>query len=664
MAFSCDRTKYATYCCLCCCGGLPIVAVIKAAITIPFALLMHCVPTTLIALLLLPHDIFLTYRALMATNKIGRNLKFGGMLLLPFCLVSWPIMVCFVSCVVAVFYPLCLAMAGTFSDDSSLFFSGSCCYPSCDTNHDTSDTFLGNPLPKLMYWVVDFWDMNYHNLFGVTEELRHHRLSDGEKPFDVPILKVLLGFVQGCLCLAFALCVNTITFAIKFPIFALAGLFASIKWPLEEASGGGLWLLMLPLSLGISVGLVWPFLLAACILLQLVLLPLSIGASSALASYNHDSLYAGFQSCMYLLSKYNGQFVRAILFCLPDVCLLSETHDGPYMYMPHCGNPEQRKPNGNAQQGTANFTFEDNYRNARDAERVAIVSHRATPALSTAGTTLRVASNTEVFLKLSLVYNNLFKEIGKLLLEGLTFNYITKTEVLSAIAMSPNHELCNRMIVAASIQLAIRSLQHKDVLNQDDLLMSDGTVVTKENVPTGQLARAVHPYLTSIKRDLRDCLELYNVVLECKGGAAPATVGVDSVEVGVVVEDVETGAAKDNTGTAIEKADVLERRNCWPGYFKYILNTGNPTESGNSFGPNSGDGVTIIENGDFDALFTDENKLKPELARRHEIETLLRHAFLMGHELASHNIGLMFGFRRNFAASARVAINDFSSHQQ
>ena len=206
---------------------------------------------------------------------------------------------------------------------------------------------------------------------------------------------------------------------------------------------------MLPLSLGISVGIVWPFLLAACILLQLVLLPLSIGASSALASYSHDSLCAGFQSCMYLLSTYNGQFVAAIRSVSGSG---DNFPDNYYMYMPHCGIPEERKPNSNAQQGTANFTFEDNYRNARDAERVAIVSHRATPALSTAGTTLRVASNTEVFLKLSLVYNNLFKEISKLLLEGLTFNYITKTEVLSAIAMSPNHELCNRMIVAASIQ--------------------------------------------------------------------------------------------------------------------------------------------------------------------------------------------------------------------
>jgi len=82
----------------CCCVGLPIIGLIKGLIMVGPILILSIFGLTGIALILLPYDIVLTYRALFRTSIVEINLKIIGMLLLPIALVVWPILVFFVCC--------------------------------------------------------------------------------------------------------------------------------------------------------------------------------------------------------------------------------------------------------------------------------------------------------------------------------------------------------------------------------------------------------------------------------------------------------------------------------------------------------------------------------------------------------------------------------------
>lgn len=51
----------------CCCGFLPVVAIIKTCIIAVPVLILNVIPITFISIILLPHDIFLTYYTLYKT---------------------------------------------------------------------------------------------------------------------------------------------------------------------------------------------------------------------------------------------------------------------------------------------------------------------------------------------------------------------------------------------------------------------------------------------------------------------------------------------------------------------------------------------------------------------------------------------------------------------
>jgi hypothetical protein len=67
---------------------------------------MFVIPNTLIAILLLPHDIYFTYYTILKTEFIGKNLKSLAMLLLPFPLISWPPFVLASSLIYSVLYSI------------------------------------------------------------------------------------------------------------------------------------------------------------------------------------------------------------------------------------------------------------------------------------------------------------------------------------------------------------------------------------------------------------------------------------------------------------------------------------------------------------------------------------------------------------------------------
>ena len=99
---------------MCCCGGLPILATLKGAINAAPITLIHLLSFTSISILLLPHDIYLTYYSFLKTELYGRNIKILGMLLLPVPLLSWPGFVAFSSLLFGFCYGFYLPYVRTF----------------------------------------------------------------------------------------------------------------------------------------------------------------------------------------------------------------------------------------------------------------------------------------------------------------------------------------------------------------------------------------------------------------------------------------------------------------------------------------------------------------------------------------------------------------------
>lgn len=77
------RVEYATVCCLFCCGGLPILALLKAALTFPFCFVITVVGNTLLTLLYLPKNVLHSGRTIVQTPYWGMKLKFLFLLFLP-----------------------------------------------------------------------------------------------------------------------------------------------------------------------------------------------------------------------------------------------------------------------------------------------------------------------------------------------------------------------------------------------------------------------------------------------------------------------------------------------------------------------------------------------------------------------------------------------------
>jgi len=197
-----SRETYATLCCCCCCGGLPILAVVKAAFGIPFSLLIMTGGCTLGAILMLPHDVFLTYRAVLGTGLIGPNLKVLTMLVLPIALALWPCIVAFASAIIAIIWPIAVALQATFDSDQNICFGG------CLFDGDGA-------CPSIRFAVnstKDYWDFNYHSMFDYLYEIRNGRT---ENPFDIAILSLIVGTIQAILCCVWLMTISVIMIALK-----------------------------------------------------------------------------------------------------------------------------------------------------------------------------------------------------------------------------------------------------------------------------------------------------------------------------------------------------------------------------------------------------------------------------------------------------------------
>ena len=159
----------------CCCGCLPILGLIKGILVVGPNLLISLIGFTGISIILLPHDIFLTYKAACKTSIIGINLKIMTMLLLPIALFSWPIFVVFASSLYGIFYGLFGPVFYTFNPDYNIIYGG--------IIDVIKDTFK---------FIKEFWRYNYNSYFIYLREIEEKKV---DKPFDINIIQLIIGLI-------------------------------------------------------------------------------------------------------------------------------------------------------------------------------------------------------------------------------------------------------------------------------------------------------------------------------------------------------------------------------------------------------------------------------------------------------------------------------------
>ena len=159
----------------CCCGCLPVLGIIKGIIIVGPIFIISLFGYTGIAMILLPHDIFLTYKALCKTSVIGINLKIMAMLLLPIALFSWPIIVAFGGSLFGIIYGLFCPTVRTFDSNYNLICGGI-----IDVFEDT------------FHYIGKFWDFNYDSYFTYLSDIEKRKV---DHPFDISIIQIIIGLI-------------------------------------------------------------------------------------------------------------------------------------------------------------------------------------------------------------------------------------------------------------------------------------------------------------------------------------------------------------------------------------------------------------------------------------------------------------------------------------
>ena len=158
-----------------CCGFLSVLGIIKGIILVGPIFIISLFGFTGVAIILLPHDIILTYRAICKTTIIGINIKILCMLLLPIALISWPFIIAFLSSLFGIFYGLFCPIIYTFNEDYDPVLGG------------FSEIFKST-----FHYIGWFWDFNYRSYFGYLFEMEKRKVDN---PFDITIIQMIIGLI-------------------------------------------------------------------------------------------------------------------------------------------------------------------------------------------------------------------------------------------------------------------------------------------------------------------------------------------------------------------------------------------------------------------------------------------------------------------------------------
>ena len=162
----------------CCCGCLPFLGLIKGIILGILPALYFAIAVTGIAVICLPHDIYLVYKTVYSSVLLGRNLRFFTMLLLPFIIVAWVPFVVIVSSLVGVIGCVGFIAATVFDEDTSLLCGGA--------------KPVWNQTEKA---VIEFWLMNTVTVFTFVNDISGIPRGWDGQIYEIPLIKVFFGLL-------------------------------------------------------------------------------------------------------------------------------------------------------------------------------------------------------------------------------------------------------------------------------------------------------------------------------------------------------------------------------------------------------------------------------------------------------------------------------------
>jgi hypothetical protein len=159
----------------CCCGCSPIFGLIKGCLNVGFAAVFFTVPCFILSIVLLPHDIYYTYKTVIQTRQLGRNLTILAMLLLPVPLMLWPFVVLLGSLIFSVLYGLFRPVYDSFESNDWLLISG-----------------FAETYKNLTKYIQEFYVFNCNSYFVYLEEYRVRPLAPGGVPLDISLTQVVV----------------------------------------------------------------------------------------------------------------------------------------------------------------------------------------------------------------------------------------------------------------------------------------------------------------------------------------------------------------------------------------------------------------------------------------------------------------------------------------
>ena len=270
----------------CCCGCLPILGIIKGAIIVGPITIISLFGFTGIAIILLPHDVYLTYKALLKTSLIGKNLKMMGMLLLPFALLGWPILIAFASSIFGILYGLFCPVVRTFDSDYDIIFGG------------FADVFIDT-----FKFIGEFWDFNYVSVFTYLFEIENKK---SDQPFDISISQMIIGLLLASYGSIVGISILTLMWLIKL-IPAIYRMYLELFKAFCKLEGYQM--IMLSIFFIIAMALI-PF-IGLLAILYFISQGLFGGIYCAIEGYKYNISH-GLKSIWSTISKVNDQTDRLI----------------------------------------------------------------------------------------------------------------------------------------------------------------------------------------------------------------------------------------------------------------------------------------------------------------------------------------------------------------
>ena len=483
------RQSYATVCCLCCCGGLPILALLKAAIVAPFSIVIMAMGCTVGALLMLPRDVLLTYRAAWGTGLIGPNLKVLVMLLLPIALGLWPCFVLVVSAIVALVWPIGVALGATFSDDENLLLGGWLLLSSQRGRRsvDRGGVTLFPTIRDALRFTRDFWDFNYHSIFAYIEDVRRARRDGG--PFDISFIALILGACQAVVCSAALLVVGAAIALAKLVPLTLGcyyrGVVEMAKHLGRTACGlqsvetfFGTWVVGLTGAL-LAAGLI-PCLAALALALTPILCGIA-GIHCAVAAYRHDALKIGFLQMLNHCHTADAATTGAL-----DVVWCADSRRSG----PSCDTSCFPKFDLERQRNAPPQYF--NHARAPEAPPAEAPAAEASAAAEGGGSV--PASLRAGVVSMGEVWDSFFRQSTLLVADGLARGVVTSGAV---------HALEPALVLGVPACVLLHTAKRSAAAPEGALRMADGQVVTEANRPRNSATELLYQPLLALTRSLR-----------------------------------------------------------------------------------------------------------------------------------------------------------------